>query len=78
MTEAQQLKRIYDLWQGDATFKILPLWRIFLKRGYEPHRIVLSIEACGLDHPGYGVDQDTLEAMRAIAEGREPAGSLAP
>lgn len=67
MTEAQQYRRIYDLWREAASFNILPLWRVFLKRGYSPERLVQAIEACGLDHPGYGVEPETLEEMQRIA-----------
>ncbi len=71
MTEAQQLKRIYDLWQHDADFPVLPLWRVLLKKGYSASQIVVSIEACGRDHPGYAANPETLELMQAIACGRE-------
>jgi hypothetical protein len=71
MTEAQQYRRIFELWEREAAFDIQRLWKVFLKRGYDPQRLVLAIEGCGLDHPGYGVERETLELMQRIAAGLE-------
>lgn len=66
--ESELLERIRLLWEGDATADIRPLWRHFTEKTPDLTALVERIAAAGRTDPALECEDDTLAAMRDIAD----------